>query len=67
MKQVTKLYAELNNLKKLGSITNTDMSRIILIMERLKENKNVKYYSVDLILFNQETHAGEINISFWTD
>ncbi|MBS3092642.1 hypothetical protein J4466_04445 [Candidatus Pacearchaeota archaeon] len=67
MKQITKSYAQLNNLKKVGKITNNDMSKIILMMERLKENKKINYYIVDMIVFNQETHEGKIEVSFWRD
>ena len=43
MKQITEAYAKLNNLNIVGSITDTDMSKIILKMERLKEDKRIKY------------------------
>jgi ribosomal protein L7Ae-like RNA K-turn-binding protein len=65
MKQVSKEYIKSKKLKLIGSIADTDMSKIILKMERLKEDKSINYYSVDLILFNQETHMGEIRVSFW--
>ena len=65
MREISKEYVKLNNLKRLGSLTSNDMSKVILMIERLKENKRIKYYTVDLILFNQDTHNGTINASFW--
>ena len=67
MKQITGTYAELNNLKKVGKITDNDMSKIILMMERLKESNKANYYIMDMIIFNQETHEGKIDVSFWGD
>ena len=67
MKQISKEKIKSNNLKMIGSITDNDMSKIILAMERLKEDKRIKYYLVDLILFNQITHKGKIVVSFWGD
>ena len=67
MKIISKSYAEKNNLKYICSITDNDMSKIILVIERLKENKNIKYYIVEIILFNQLTHKGQIKVSFWGD
>ncbi|MBI2629290.1 hypothetical protein HYW74_04350 [Candidatus Pacearchaeota archaeon] len=67
MKQINKSYAEINNLKRIGKITDNDMSKIIIMMERLKENKKINYYIVDMIIFNQETHEGKIEVSFWGD
>jgi len=65
MREISKEYVKLNNLKRLGSLTSNDMSKVILMIERLKENKRIKYYTVDLILFNQYAHEGVINVSFW--
>ena len=65
MKEATKEYVKSNNLKMLGSLTSNDMSKVILMIERLKENKEIKYYTVDLILFNQNNHNGTIHVSFW--
>lgn len=67
MKQISKDQIRYNNLKMIGSIIDNDMSKIILTIERLKEYKRIKYYSMDLILFNQLTHQGKISVSFWTD
>ena len=52
-------------LKKLGKIRNSDMSKIILMMERLQESKKIEYYCVDFILFDPKKHIGNIQISFW--
>jgi len=67
MQEITKEYAELNNLKKLAKARNSDISKLILLVERLKENKKIKYYSMDLIIFDSINHRGEIEISFWGD
>ena len=67
MEIISKSYAEKNNLRHIGSIVDNDMSKIILMLERLKENKDIKYYIVEIILFNQLTHDGEIKVSFWGD
>ena len=60
-------YAKTNNLKKVGRVIEEDMSKVILMIERLKENKKIKYYCVDLILFDEYNHKGNIEISFWSD
>ena len=67
MEIISKSYAEKNNLRHIGSIVDNDMSKIILMLERLKENKDIKYYIVEIILFNQLTHKGQIKVSFWGD
>ena len=64
MKEITKQYAKDHNLKRLGKIKNSDMSKIILMMERLQEKK-VEYYCVDFILFDPKKHVGNIQVSFW--
>lgn len=65
MKQITKDYAKKNRLKLIRSVSGNDMSKIILAIERLKEDKTIRYYTMDMILFNQLTHKGEISVSFW--
>ena len=67
MEIISKSYAEKNNLRHIGSIVDNDMSKIILMLERLKENKDIKYYIVEIILFNQLTHKGQIKVSFLGD
>jgi hypothetical protein len=67
MKQITKAYAKKENLKLIKSISGEDMSKMILLIERLKEERSIKYYSMDLILFDQINHYGEIIVSFWGD
>lgn len=67
MKEITPRYANSKNLKLIKQVSATDFSKIILMMERLKENQKIGYYSVDMILFNKETHKGEFNFSFWGD
>ena len=67
MKEISKSYALINGLRKRLIIHNEDMSKIVLAIERLKENKEIKYYSVDLIIFNQIKHKGDITISFYGD
>jgi len=65
MKEITREKAIENNLKLIGNITDIDMSKIILVIERLKENKNIKYYTIESIIYNENTGNGEINVSFW--
>ena len=67
MREITKEYAKEHNLKRLARAENSDMSKLILLMERLKENKQIKYYSMDLIIFNTINQTGNIEISFWAD
>jgi hypothetical protein len=66
MKEITKQQALESKLKLVGRICGKDMSKIILVIERLKE-KNIKYYMIESIVFNQNTQDGEICVSFWTD
>ncbi|MFA5258790.1 MAG: hypothetical protein WC979_06320 [Candidatus Pacearchaeota archaeon] len=65
MKEITRKQAESRNLKLIGNIALGDMSKAILLIERLKENKKINYYVVELIVFNQNTNEGEIQVSFW--
>jgi hypothetical protein len=67
MKEITKEFAQFHNLKKLGSIIDNDISKTILKIERLKENKMILYYTMDLIIFDSIKHQGTIEVSFWTD
>lgn len=67
MKQISQEQAKKCNLKKVGKIIEEDMSKVILMIERLKENKRIEYYSADLILFDEINHQGNIEISFWSD
>jgi len=67
MQEITKEHAKLNHLKKLAKVRGDDISKLILLIERLKENKKIKYYSMDLIIFDTLNHKGEIEISFWGD
>lgn len=65
MKLITRREADSRGLKKIGSIIEEDMSKVILIIERLKERKEIEFYSADLILFDEINHIGNIEISFW--
>jgi hypothetical protein len=65
MKEITKQYATENNLKQLGIIKDMDMSKIILKLERLKENKDIKYYCVNFIVYEQAKDEGNIEVSLW--
>ena len=67
MQEITKEYAKLNNLKKVARVRNNDISKLILLIERLKENRKVSYYSMDFIIFDSINHIGNIEISFWAD
>ncbi|VVB79005.1 Uncharacterised protein [uncultured archaeon] len=65
MKEINKNRANEMNLKLIGRVGNSDFSKLILLIERLKENKNAMYYAMDLILYNQDTEKGEYHVSFW--
>jgi hypothetical protein len=65
MRETTRKQAIENNLKLVGGITAKDISKVILLIERLKEDKNIKYYIIESIVFNENTHDGEIRVSFW--
>ncbi len=65
MKQIKNSEAKKGKLQLIETISSNDMSKIILAIERLKENEKIKYYSIDMIIFNQETHKGEFKASFW--
>ena len=65
MKEITKQYAVDNKLKQLGIIKDRDMSKIILKLERLKENKDIKYYCVDFIVYEQAKDEGNKQVSLW--
>jgi hypothetical protein len=68
MKEISKEYLENHQyLKKIDVIRDSDMSKVILKLERLKENKKIKYYCVDFIVFDPVKHIGEIQISLWDD
>lgn len=67
MKEISKKYAKDNSLKQIGIIKDRDMSKIILKLERLKENKKIKYYCMDFIIFDPAKDVGEIEISLWAD
>jgi hypothetical protein len=68
MKEISKKYIENHqHLKKIGIIRDSDMSKVILKLERLKENKKIKYYCVEFIVFDAAKHIGEIQISLWDD
>ena len=67
MREITKEYVKEHHLKKVARAENSDMSKLILLMERLKENKQIKYYSMDLIIFDTLNQTGNIEISFWAD
>ncbi len=41
MKEITKQHAIDGHLKLIGRATEKDTSKIILLIERLKENKNI--------------------------
>ena len=65
MKEITRQQALEKELKLVGKLSAKDMSKIILLIERLKENKKIKYYIIESIVFNENTHDGEISVSFW--
>ena len=55
------------NLKLIGRVSDSDFSKIILIMERFQEDPRIKYYVMDLILYNEVNQKGEFVVSFWGD
>jgi hypothetical protein len=67
MKEITKKQAAESKLKLIGKISGEDMSKIILAMERLKEKKEIKYYVIESIIYNENNSNGEIHVSFWGD
>lgn len=67
MKEITRKQAEERNLNFIGKFTGKDMSHVILLIEDLKENKKIKYYVMESIVFNENTQEGEIQVSFWGD
>ena len=67
MRQISKKYAEDHNLTKIGVIQDTDMSKIILKLERLKEDIKIKYYCMEFIIFDPTKDMGEIEVSLWRD
>jgi hypothetical protein len=67
MIEITAEYAKAHNLKKLGIIQDTDMSKIIIKLERLRENKSIKYYCMDFIVFDPVRQIGNMEVSLWAD
>jgi len=65
MKEINREQATEKNLKLIGKASEKDMSKIILLIERMKEYKNIEYYMIESIIFNENTQDGEIKISFW--
>jgi len=65
MKEITKKQAIERKLRHIASYSEKDMSKIILLIERLKENKDIKYYIIESIIYNENTSDGEMHISFW--
>lgn len=67
MKEITTKQAGERNLKLIARLVGTNLSSTILMMERLSEKKNVKYYIMESAVVNEETHNGEIVVSFWNE
>ncbi len=67
MKEITKIQAKEKNLRFIQRIQGTNLSQTILIMERYNEFKEVKYYVMEFTAVNEETHNGQIVVSFWGD
>lgn len=65
--EITKLTAIEKNLKKKGVIRDTDMSKIILKLERLKEDKDIKYYCMEYIIYDPLKDKGDMEVSLWGD
>jgi hypothetical protein len=67
MREITSNNIKEKNLKLIGRIANSDFSKVILLMERCKENKKIKYYLMDFIFYNEKTQKGYFKVSFWGD
>ena len=67
MIEVTKKEIDEKDLRLVGRVGNSDFSKMILLMERFKENKKIKYYMMDFIFYNEKTQAGEFIVSFWQE
>ena len=67
MKEISKKHAFEHGLSKVGTIQDGDMSKIILKLERAKEDKKIKYYCMDFIIFDAVKPLGNIEVSLWTD
>ena len=67
MKEISREFAVKNRLREIGRMSNNDMSQVILVMERLKESKKIKYYCMETIVFDKINQQANIHVSFWTD
>jgi len=67
MKEIKLKDASERNLKPLGRYVGRNLSSTILLMQRLSEKKSVKYYIMESAIVSEETHNGEIVVSFWGD
>lgn len=65
MKEITSNEAKARNLKLIGNLMGNNLSQAVCMLERFKEKDKIKYYSVNFIVLDEETHNGQISISFW--
>lgn len=65
MKEISQKQAKEQNLKLVKTISADDMSKVILTIERMKEDNQIKFYTINSIIFNQMNHKGNFNVSFW--
>ncbi|VVB79011.1 Uncharacterised protein [uncultured archaeon] len=67
MREITFNQIREKNLKLVGRISSVDFSKVILMIERAKDNTAIKYYLMDFIFYNQNTQEGYFKVSFWKD
>lgn len=67
MYEITKEEAIENNLKFMGSFVGTNLSQTVLMMERYSENPYIKYYIMEYLAVDEESHDGLIKVSFWCE
>lgn len=65
MKEISRRQAIKENLNFINVIVETNLSRTILMIERLKENPKIGYYTLELAIIKEETNNGHIVVSFW--
>ncbi len=65
MKEISRKQAMERNLKLIKTIVGTNLSSTILLIERQKENPLIKHYTMDLAIVKEDTHNGQIFVSFW--
>ena len=67
MKEVTNKEIKEKNLKFITQIVGTNLSHTILILQRMQEISQIDYYLMEFVAVNEETHNGQIIVSFYKD